>query len=212
MFNLKETERHLIVGLGNPGQEYTHTRHNVGFEVVDFFAHHHGFVFRESARFLGSFQEGSIQGKQVILLKPMTFMNLSGKSVKSCMEYFAIAQEKILVVCDDVTVSLGKMRMRMKGTFGGHNGLKSVQLNLATEEYARLRIGIDFPQLEEDLSDYVLARFPKEQQKTIEELLPFTALVLEEWLTKGIRSSMQLAHSYPCQKQINHLNRGEKNG
>ncbi|MGL5626028.1 MAG: aminoacyl-tRNA hydrolase [Candidatus Rhabdochlamydia sp.] len=194
---MKEAEKHLIVGLGNPGREYKHTRHNLGFEVVDFFAEHHGLTFRESARFFGLFAEGEVQGKRVILLKPMTFMNLSGRSIKSCMEYFAIAQEKILVICDDILIALGKMRMRMKGASGGHNGLKSVQLNLATEEYARLRMGVDSPQLGEDLSDYVMGHFTKEQQQIIKELLPFTALVLDEWLVKGISSSMQLAHGYP---------------
>jgi peptidyl-tRNA hydrolase, PTH1 family len=192
---LKET--HLLVGLGNPGERYKNTRHNVGFEVIDFFANHHGLVFRESVRCRGSLAQGCIQGKHVILLKPMTFMNLSGESIKSCMKYFSIAQEKILVVCDDVAIALGKMRIRMKGSSGGHNGLKNVLLNLDTEEFARLRIGVDFPQLEEDLSDYVLGHFTKEQQKTIEELLPFAVLVLDEFVAKGIALSMQLAHSYP---------------
>lgn len=194
---MKEPEKHLIIGLGNPGQEYKHTRHNLGFEVVDYFAEHHGLVFHESKRFFGLFAEGKVQGKQVALLKPMTFMNLSGGSIKSCMEYFAIAQERILVICDDILIALGKMRMRMKGASGGHNGLKSVQLNLATEEYARLRIGVDSPQLGENLSDYVMGHFTKEQKQIIKKLLPFTALVLDEWLVKGISSSMQLAHSYP---------------
>lgn len=194
---MKEPEKYLIVGLGNPGQEYKHTRHNLGFEVVDYFAEHRGLVFHESQRFFGLFAEGEVQGKQVALLKPMTFMNLSGRSIKSCMEYFTIAQEKILVICDDILIALGKMRMRMKGASGGHNGLKSVQLNLATEEYARLRMGVDSPQLGENLSDYVMGHFTTEQKQIIKKLLPFTALVLDEWLVKGISSSMQLAHSYP---------------
>jgi len=196
VLTLRETGKHLIVGLGNPGKKYKNTRHNVGFKAVDFFANHHGLVFHESARVRGSLAQGCIQEKQVILLKPMTFMNASGASVKNCMEYFSIAQEKILVVCDDIAIILGKIRMRMKGSSGGHNGLKSVLSSLATEEFARLRIGIDFPQLEEDLSDYVLGNFTEEQQKTLEELLPFTALVLREWIMKGIAASMQLAHSY----------------
>lgn len=194
---MRETEKHLIVGLGNPGEKYKNTRHNVGFKAVDFFANQHSLIFRESMRFHGSLAQGCIQDKQVILLKPMTFMNVSGESIKNCVEYFSIAQEKILIVCDDVTIALGKMRMRMKGSSGGHNGLKSVSLHLTTEGFARLRIGVDFPPLEEDLSDYVLGNFTKEQQKILEELLPFTALVLTEWVARGIASSMQLAHSYP---------------
>ncbi len=194
---MRETEKHLLVGLGNPGEKYKNTRHNVGFKAIDFFANQYGLAFRESVRFRGSLAQGCIQDKQVILLKPMTFMNVSGESIKSCVEYFSIAQEKILVVCDDVSIALGKMRMRMKGSSGGHNGLKSVLSSLATEEFARLRIGVDFPQLEEDLSDYVLGHFTKEQQKTIEEMLPFVVLVLNEWTAKGIAPSMQLAHSYP---------------
>ena len=194
---MRETEKHLLVGLGNPGEKYKNTRHNVGFKAIDFFASQHSLIFRHSVRFRGSLAQGCIQDKQVILLKPMTFMNVSGESVKSCLEYFSIAQEKILVVCDDIAIALGKMRMRMKGSSGGHNGLKSVSLSLATEEFARLRIGVDFPQLEEDLSDYVLGNFTKEQQKILEELLTFVTLVLREWVVKGIAPSMQLAHSYP---------------
>lgn len=194
---MKEVEKYLIIGLGNPGREYKYTRHNLGFEVVDFFAKHYGLVFRESTRFFGLFTEGEVQGKQVVLLKPMAFMNLSGKPIKSCMEHFSIAQEKILVICDDISIASGKMRMRMKGASGGHNGLKSVQLNLATEEYARLRIGVDAPQLGENLSEYVMGHFTKEQKWIIKKLLPFTTSVLDEWLVKGISSSMQLANSYP---------------
>lgn len=197
VLTLRETGKHLIVGLGNPGEKYKNTRHNVGFRAIDFFANHHGFTFHESARIHGSLAQGRIQQKQVILLKPMTFMNVSGESVKSCMEYFSIAQEKILVVCDDIAIVLGKIRMRMKGSSGGHNGLKSVSLSLATEEFARLRIGIDSPRLEEGLSDYVLGNFTREQQKILEELFPFTILVLREWIVKGIAPSMQLAHNYP---------------
>ncbi|KAG6559080.1 aminoacyl-tRNA hydrolase [Candidatus Rhabdochlamydia oedothoracis] len=194
---MRETEKHLIVGLGNSGEKYKNTRHNVGFKAIDFFANHHGLVFRESVQICGSLAQGCIQKKQVILLKPMTFMNVSGESIKSCMQCFSIAKEKVLVVCDDITIALGKMRMRMKGSSGGHNGLKSVSLSLVTEEFARLRVGVDFPQLEEDLSDYVLGKFTKEQQKILEKLLPFTTLVLREWIVKGIAPSMQLAHSYP---------------
>lgn len=195
-----ESEKYAFVGLGNPGQKYEATRHNVGFEVMNFFADHHHFTFRESARFFGSFAQGMVQGKQVILLKPMTFMNLSGESIKSCAEYFGISHEKIVVVCDDITVALGKIRMRMKGSSGGHNGLKSVQQSLATEEYPRLRIGIGMPEPEEDLSDYVLGRFTKDQHKVIHELLPFAVQVLDEWLAKGIEASMQLAHSIQIAK------------
>jgi PTH1 family peptidyl-tRNA hydrolase len=194
---LRETEKHLLVGLGNPGEKYKNTRHNVGFEAIDFFANQHSLVFCDSVRFRGSLAQGCIQDKQVILLKPMTFMNVSGVSIKSCIEYFSIAQEKLLIVCDDINISLGKMRMRMKGSSGGHNGLKSVSLSLDTEEFTRLRIGVDFPPIEQDLSGYVLGNFTKEQQKILEELLPFTSLVLKEWVVKGIAPSMQLAHSYP---------------
>jgi PTH1 family peptidyl-tRNA hydrolase len=177
---LRETEKHLLVGLGNPGEKYKNTRHNVGFEAIDFFANQHSLVFCDSVRFRGSLAQGCIQDKQVILLKPMTFMNVSGVSIKSCIEYFSIAQEKLLIVCDDINISLG-----------------SVSLSLDTEEFTRLRIGVDFPPIEQDLSGYVLGNFTKEQQKILEELLPFTSLVLKEWVVKGIAPSMQLAHSYP---------------
>lgn len=190
---MEELEKYLIAGLGNPGLKYERTRHNVGFEIVDFFCSYYGFVFRDSVRFLGSLAQKRIQNKQVILLKPMTFMNLSGKAIKNCMEYFAISPDRALIICDDIAIALGKMRMRMKGSSGGHNGLKSVQLNLATEEYPRLRIGIGMPLLEEDLSEYVLGRFTEQQYKVIEALFPFAVQVLDKWLVQGIEASMQLA-------------------
>jgi peptidyl-tRNA hydrolase, PTH1 family len=189
---VKESDKYLLVGLGNPGREYENTRHNVGFEVLDFFAKHHGFVFRASTRFFSTYAQGKIQDKQVILLKPMTFMNLSGRAIKSCMDYFAISHERLVVVCDDITVALGQMRMRMKGSSGGHNGLKDVQRSLATEEYPRLRIGIGKPPLEQNLSDYVLGRFTEEQHRIIEGLIPLAIQVLDKWLVKGIEASMQL--------------------
>lgn len=197
---MEESERYLIVGLGNPGRKYERTRHNVGFETVDFFASHYGFVFYDSAWVLGALAQGRIQNRRVILLKPMTFMNLSGTAIKSCMKYFAISPEKAVIICDDIAIALGRMRMRMKGSSGGHNGLKSVQLNLATEEYPRLRIGIGMPLLEEDLSEYVLGHFTEEQYKVIKALFPFTVQVLDKWLLQGIEVSVQLAQSVQVAK------------
>lgn len=197
---MEELERYLIVGLGNPGRKYESTRHNVGFEAVDFFACHHGFIFHDSVQILGALAQGRIQGKHVILLKPMTFMNLSGKAIKNCIEYFTIPHEKVVIICDDITVALGKVRMRMKGSSGGHNGLKNVQLNLATEEYPRLRIGVGMPSLEEDLSEYVLGRFTTEQHKVIKGLFPAIVQILDRWLIQGIEASMQLAQGVQITK------------
>ncbi|MFZ0564845.1 MAG: aminoacyl-tRNA hydrolase, partial [Chlamydiales bacterium] len=132
----------LIVGLGNPGKKYENSRHNLGFMVVKAFAAKRGWDFKRGWRFKGYIAHGDIEEKIVHLLLPVTYMNLSGKSVRKVLEYYKIARNRLLVVVDDVNLALGVMRIRPEGSSGGHNGLKSIEESLKTREYTRFRIGV----------------------------------------------------------------------
>ncbi len=128
----------LIVGLGNPGRGYELTRHNLGFLAIEALAKKHGFVFKEDKRFNALFSKGKIGGANVMLLKPMTFMNLSGSSVQRALSFYKLGIERMNVVCDDVALDFSVLRIREKGSAGGHNGLKDIERALGTKEYTRL--------------------------------------------------------------------------
>lgn len=151
----------LIVGLGNPGKEYEHTRHNVGFICVDKFMHESGYVANKDD-FKGQFYKD----QNLIVLKPMTFMNLSGESIRLVMDYYKVDIKDVLVVCDDVSLPIGKIRIRSKGSSGGHNGLKNIISNLNSEEFKRIRVGISGS---DDLINHVLGKFTAEESKIIDE-------------------------------------------
>ena len=141
---------YLIAGLGNPTREYEKTRHNVGFEAIDILADKAG-------------------GQKVILAKPQTYMNLSGESIREIVDFYKIEPENIIILCDDINLSEGQLRIRLKGSAGGHNGLKNIISHLGTQEFPRIRIGVGEKPRGMDLADYVLGRFPKEQQAVMEE-------------------------------------------
>ena len=134
----------MVVGLGNPGKKYAGTRHNVGFAVVDALAEGPG-VGRFQSRFDADLAEWLENGEKVLLLKPDTFMNLSGRAVRQAVDFYQLPHTDLLVVCDDINLPLGKLRFRARGTHGGHNGLRDIQNHLGTTEYSRLRIGVDAP-------------------------------------------------------------------
>jgi peptidyl-tRNA hydrolase, PTH1 family len=181
----------VIVGLGNPGPKYRHTRHNVGFDVIDYLAQGRG-VSAFRSRFQGQLAEMKEDGLQILLLKPETFMNLSGNSVRELAAFYKMFVEEILVVCDDINLPLGKLRMRAKGSHGGHNGLRNIQEQLGTVEYARLRIGVDAPGLKYDDAtvDHVLGRFRPGERPLIDEAIPKAALAAMLWATDGIGVAM----------------------
>ena len=164
----------LIVGLGNPGKEYEHTRHNVGFICVDKFLYNNGFVANKDD-FKGQFYKD----QNLIVLKPMTYMNLSGESVKAIVDYFKIDINDILVVCDDVSLPTGKVRVRTKGSSGGHNGLKNIIANLESQDFKRIRVGISSS---EDLIAHVLGKFSKEEASLIDEAVSKVASALKEYI------------------------------
>lgn len=187
-------ETFLIVGLGNPGSAYDETRHNVGYRIVETLAEKHRLKFKHAQELIGDVAQGEIGGKQSVLLLPTTYMNSSGVAVKRCVDRFKVPMDHLMVVCDDIALDLGTMRVRSKGSPGGHNGLKSIQAHLTTEHYARLRVGISLPG-QENLEDYVLGKFSQEERKAIEEMTTKAVEVLELWMAAGIAMAMRTANA-----------------
>lgn len=186
-------ERHLIVGLGNPGKAYEKTRHNIGFAIVDFLASKHRLEFREKSKFKGLLAEGQVGDAPVSILKPLTFMNLSGESVSLLAHYLQILPSRILVVVDDVDLSLGQLRLKINSGPGTHNGLKSVEHHLQTNRYARLRIGVG-NESGGDLASYVLSRFSQEDDRLLPEIIERAVQTIEIWLDRGITRAMDFAN------------------
>ncbi|GMB10069.1 aminoacyl-tRNA hydrolase [Thermolongibacillus altinsuensis] len=172
----------LFVGLGNPGKEYERTRHNVGFMVIDELSRRFQ-VSLDQAKFKGIFGIGMVGGEKVILCKPLTYMNLSGECVRPLMDYYRIDVEDIIVVYDDLDLPTGTIRLRPKGSAGGHNGMKSLIHHLGTDHFKRIRIGIDRPQNGMKVTDYVLGRFTEEEMTKIETAIQKSADACEKWLS-----------------------------
>ena len=172
-----------IVGLGNPGKQYEQTRHNIGFEVIDALSQKLSIPLDQS-KFKGLYGIGVHNGEKVLLLKPLTYMNLSGESIRALMDYYQIDIDDVVVIYDDLDLPAGKVRLRQKGSAGGHNGIKSTIAHLGTQEFNRIRIGIDRPQNGMSVPDYVLGRFRKEEIELTGEAVKKSADACEAWLTK----------------------------
>ena len=157
---------HIVVGLGNPGDKYTFTRHNAGFLSMDYIAQKLG-VKLDRVRFKSLCCEATIGGKRVLLMKPQTFMNLSGEAVQEAANFYKIAPENVLVICDDVNFDVGIMRIRRKGSYGGQNGIKNIIEHLGTEDFPRIKVGIGKKPEGFDMKDYVLSKFYDAEQKTL---------------------------------------------
>lgn len=181
----------LVAGLGNPGEAYRGTRHNVGFDVLDVLARRHGLVF-EGAPVDAVQARWRRDADPVILCKPLGYMNTSGEPLAGLARYYRIEPTDILVVCDDVHLPLGRLRMRTVGSEGGHNGLKSVAAALGTIAYARLRIGVGRGDVRRDLADHVLARFDLEERPGIEGAITRAADAVETWVDRGAEEAMNL--------------------
>ena len=179
----------LIVGLGNPGKEYAAHRHNVGFQVVDTLARTHGLAFSHR-RGLARIAEGRIGNQPVILAKPQTFMNLSGRSVGRLSRAYHVPPEQVLVIYDDLDLPLGRLRLRAEGSSGGHKGIRSIIDSLGTQAFPRLRVGIDRPPGRMDPVDYVLQPFDRDQKPLVAEALARAVAAVECWLTEGIIAAM----------------------
>jgi PTH1 family peptidyl-tRNA hydrolase len=180
----------LIVGLGNPGSEYASHRHNVGFQIVEALADIHGLSFARHKKAKARVAEGQIGERPVILAKPQAFMNLSGKTVLRLSREREIPPECILVVCDDLDLPLGRLRIRPQGGSGGHKGLRSIIELLGSQDFARLRVGIDRPAGSLDPAEYVLQPFAQEDRALITETLARAVEAVESWLADGIVAAM----------------------
>lgn len=184
----KVSNKFLIVGLGNIGAEYVNTRHNIGFKVVDFLAKKEGITF-EIVK-LGSLAEYKFKGRTFLLLKPNTFMNLSGKAVKYWMEKENIPLENILIITDDLNLSFGTIRIRKKGSDGGHNGLKSIHSLLNTTDYTRFRFGISDEFKKGKQVDYVLGDWDEDEKAKLLERLELASEIIKSFGTAGLENTM----------------------
>jgi len=178
----------VIVGLGNPGAKYAGTRHNVGFEVVDYLAAAPACTpFREKFEaFVAELKEGD---ETILLVKPLTFMNLSGRAVRAVLDFFKLPLDQVLVICDDFNLPLGKLRIRAKGSHGGQNGLRNIQEQLGTDEYTRLRIGVGEPG-PGDAVDHVLSKFKPGERRAVEEAIAVAAQAALTWIRQGTPAAM----------------------
>jgi PTH1 family peptidyl-tRNA hydrolase len=179
----------LVVGLGNHGPEYVGTRHNVGYETVDRLAETLGPV-RFRGQFSGRTATVKAGTEKVLLLKPETFMNRSGQSVQPALAFYGLAAEDLLVICDDLNLPVGKIRVRRSGSDGGQKGLRNIAERLGTTEYARLRIGIGEAPQGQDAADYVLSRFSKSERKEIDEAIDRAVEAVIVWCEAGIDQCM----------------------
>lgn len=185
---LDDMNKFLIVGLGNIGAEYVNTRHNIGFKVLDFIANIEGASFDNLK--LGAVAEIKIKGKTFILLKPNTYMNLSGKAVKYWMDKEKIALDKVLIITDDLNLSFGTIRIRSKGSDGGHNGLKNITQVLNTQEYARFRFGISDAFKKGKQVDYVLGNWDEEEKTKLPERLEIASEIIKSFGLAGLEITM----------------------
>lgn len=173
----------LIIGLGNPGKPYEYTRHNIGFEVIDALAEKWGAPLNQT-KFNGVYATVHRPEGKVILLKPLTYMNLSGECVRPLMDYFDIDIEDIIVIYDDLDLDTGKLRLRSKGSAGGHNGIKSLIQHLGTQEFNRIRVGVSRPPAGMKVADYVLSKFSKDDAPVVEEAIKKCSDAVEVSLSK----------------------------
>jgi PTH1 family peptidyl-tRNA hydrolase len=177
----------IVVGLGNPGSRYDGTRHNVGFAVVDSLAQGTG-AGKFQSRFRGQLAELREDALKVLLVKPETFMNLSGQCVRQVLDFYQVQPADLLVICDDINLPLGRLRARARGTHGGHNGLRDIQNHMGTTEYPRLRIGVDGPG--EDTVGHVLGRFRPSERAVIDDAVALAAQAVGVWVREGIEACM----------------------
>lgn len=187
----------LVVGLGNPGAKYDRTRHNIGFEVVDAIAKSFpGVSMVENKRFQGAAGEFRSSGERIVLLKPITYMNKSGQSVRAVLDWYKLEPTEVLVIYDDMDLPTGRLRLRLSGGAGGHNGMKSIIAHLGTKEFPRLRVGIGATDKGGDRDNavvsHVLGRFAPEDRKIVDAVIPMAVDAVDLSLRKGVERSMNL--------------------
>ncbi|MDY3908939.1 MAG: aminoacyl-tRNA hydrolase [Eubacterium sp.] len=180
---------YLIVGLGNPGTEYAATRHNIGFDMVTYLCDKYNIPLRsrEGKAVVG---KGMIEGQKIMLAQPQTYMNLSGESVRALMDYYKLSEDELIVIYDDISLEVGQIRVRPKGSAGGHNGIKNIIAHLGTQEFARIKIGVGAKPDGGDLVKHVLGRFSREEDGMIRDVFALADEALCAILTEGVESAM----------------------
>lgn len=189
----------LVVGLGNPGKRYERTRHNVGFWVVDRFAQDHGEA-SWSSRFSGLVGEVRLGDERVVLLKPTTFMNASGRAVRQAVDFYKLDLGRLLVICDDFALKIGRLRIRSGGSAGGQNGLKDVIRSLGTDAFSRLRVGIGPPR-GDDVTDFVLTEFRGDERQVVEDCVVSAAMAVQMWCRDGVEAAMNAFNGIDLSKE-----------
>lgn len=187
----KEVFMYIIIGLGNPSREYEATRHNIGFDAITRIADDHQ-ISMDMKKHRAICGKGIIGSERVILAQPQTYMNLSGESVRELLDFYKVTNHDIIVIYDDISLDVGQLRIRKKGSAGGHNGIKNIIQHLGTDEFMRIKVGVGDKPKDWDLADYVLSRFPKEDEEKIREALMKTSKACDTIITKGIEEAMNL--------------------
>ena len=182
---------YIIAGLGNPGKEYEKTRHNAGFMAMDYIS---GRVDAkiDRAKFSALVGEATIEGKRVLLMKPQTFMNSSGEAISAAARFYKIPAENIIVIADDISLDVGRLRVRRKGSHGGHNGLRSIEAQLSSQDYQRIKIGVGAKPNGWDLADFVLSRFAPNERKNIDEAIDKSVEAIATILSDSFEKAMNL--------------------
>ena len=188
----------LIVGLGNPGKEYDGTRHNIGFAAIDYIADKYNIELNR-IKFKGVFGEGFIEGKKVILLKPTTYMNLSGESIREVINFYKISNEEVIVIYDDISLEVGRLRIREKGSHGGHNGIKSIIANLGTDVFPRVKIGVGAPK--GNLVSHVLGKFSEDEIEVLRETIKASSDAVSIIMKADIKEAMNKLNGFNACKE-----------
>lgn len=189
----------LIVGLGNPGREYDGTRHNIGFEAIDYISSKNNIDINKS-KFKGMFGEGFIKGQKVILLKPTTYMNLSGESIREVINFYKISNEEVIVIYDDISLEVGRLRIREKGSHGGHNGIKSIIANLGTDVFPRVKIGVGAPK--GNLVSHVLGKFSEDEIEILRETIKASSEAVSIIVNTDTKEAMNKLNGFNACKEI----------
>ncbi len=189
----------IVVGLGNPGQKYKHTRHNVGFDVLTNIAQRY-FTGLPKAKFNAEVAEAVIKNEKTILISPLTFMNLSGQSVRAAVDFYKVPLEDLLIVCDDINLDIGRLRIKPGGSAGGQNGLKDIIQRLGTDQFPRLRLGVGKVPARWDTADYVLSKFDSDDRPLVDVGIKSAADAIEVWIESGLQTAMNRFNADPNKK------------
>ena len=190
---------YLVVGLGNIGNEYSNTRHNIGFDAIDILAKEYN-ISIDREKFKGEYGEGRIGTKKVIFLKPSTYMNLSGDSVRLAMDYYDIEPDELIVIYDDISLKEGRVRIRAKGSAGGHNGIKDIISKIGTDNFPRVKVGVGAPK--GDLVSHVLGKFSKEQRVCVDKILSLSPQIIETFVKEGCTETMNKFNSVIFENEV----------